>query len=65
MERKYFDIKDETPTSDVIDLSTRRSGMDALIDYNDMGRTVRTKGMEYAKKHDPLLKKFAQFGRGV
>lgn len=65
MERKYFDIKDETPTSDVIDLSTRRSGMDALIDYNDMVRTVRTKGMEYAKKHDPLLKKFAQFGRGV
>lgn len=33
------------------------------MDYNDMVRTVRTKGMEYAKKHDPLLKRFARFGR--
>lgn len=63
MKRKYFDIKDEAPTSDVIDLSTRRSGMDALMDYNDMVRTVRTKGIEYAKKHDPLLKRFTRFGR--
>ena len=65
MKRKYFDIKDEAPTSDVNGISTRRSGMDGLMDYNDMVRTVRTKGMEYAKKHDPLLKKFAQFGRGA
>lgn len=65
MERKYFDIKDEAPTSDVIDLSTRRSGMDALMDYNDMVRTVRTKGIEYAKKHDPLLKKFNQLIRSI
>lgn len=63
MQRQYFDIKDEAPTSDVIDLSTRRSGMGALINYNDMVRTICTKGVEYAKKHDPLLKKFAQFGR--
>ena len=63
MKRQYFDIKDEAPTSNIIDLSARRSGLDALIDYNDMVRTVRTKGMEYAKKHDPLLKKFARFGR--
>lgn len=63
MKRQYFDIKDEAPTSDVIDLSTRRSGADALIDYNDMVRTILAKGMEYAKKHDPLLKKFAQFGK--
>ena len=63
MKRKYFDIKDEAPTSNVIDLSTRRSGMDFLKDYNDMIRTVRNKGIEYAKKHDPLLNKFARFGR--
>lgn len=63
MERKYFTTTDNAPTSDVTDLSTRRSGLDALMDYNDMVRTVRTKGMEYAKKHDPLLKKFARFGR--
>lgn len=63
MKKQYFDIKDKAPTSDVIDLSTRRSGADALMDYNDMVRTILTKGMEYAKKHDPILKKFAQFGR--
>lgn len=63
MERKYFKTKDKAKTSDVIDLSTRRSGLDFLMDYNDMVRTVRTKGMEYAKKHDPLLKRFARFGR--
>lgn len=63
MERKYFKTKDKAQTSDVIDLSTRRSGMDAFMDYNDMVRTVRTKGMKYAKKHDPLLKRFARFGR--
>lgn len=65
MKRKYFNIKDEAPTSDVIDLSAKRSGLDFLMDYNDMVRTIRTKGIEYAKKHDPLLKKFTQFGRGV
>ena len=65
MERKYFDIKDEAPTSNVIDLSTRRSGMDFLMDYNDMIRTVRNKGIEYAKKHDPLLKKFNQLIRSI
>ena len=63
MERKYFKTKDKAQTSDVNDLSTRRSGLDFLMDYNDMVRTVRTKGMEYAKKHDPLLKRFARFGR--
>ena len=62
MERKYFEIKDKAQTSDVIDLSTKRSGMDALLDYNDMVRTIRTRGIEYAKKHDPLLKKFSKWG---
>lgn len=65
MKRKYFDITDKAPTSDVTDSSTRRSGMDFLMDYNAMVRTVRTEGIEYAKKHDPLLKKFTQFGRGA
>lgn len=40
MERKYFKTKDKAQTSDVIDLSTRRSGLDFLMDYNDMVRTV-------------------------
>lgn len=62
MERKYFEIKDNAQTSDVIDLSARRSGMDAFMDYNDMVRTIRTKGIEYAKKHNPLAKKFSQWG---
>lgn len=32
------------------------------MDYNDMVRTIRTKGIEYAKKHNPLAKKFSQWG---
>lgn len=62
MEEKYFKTKDNVKTSDVIDLSTRRSGMDLLLDYNDMVRTIRIKGIEYAKKHDTLAKKFSQWG---
>ena len=64
MERKYFEIKDNAPTSDVIDLSTRRSGLDFLMDYNDMVRTIRARGIEYAKKHNPLAKRFSQLTRG-
>lgn len=63
MKRQYFDIKDEPRTSDVIDLATLRTGADFFIEYRDMIRTVRNKGIEYAKKHDPLLNKFARFGR--
>lgn len=62
MERKYFKTKDKAQTSDVIALSTRRSGLDFLMDYNNMVRTIRTKGIEYAKKHNPLAKKFSQWG---
>lgn len=64
MKRQYFGTTNDAQTSDIVDLSTRRSGLDFLMDYNDMVRTVRNKGIEYAKKHDPLLKKFAQFGKG-
>lgn len=63
MERKYFKTKDKAQTSDVNDLPSSPRGLDFLMDYNDMVRTVRTKGMEYAKKHNPLLKRFARFGR--
>ena len=56
MERKYFEIKDNAPTSDVIDLSTRRSGMDAFMDYNDMVRCIKNGDEEGAKKRfDSLL----------
>ena len=64
MKRHYFDTKDNAKTSDVIDLSTRRSGADALMDYNDMVRTIRYKGIDYTKKHDPLAKKFSQLAKG-
>lgn len=63
MERKYFKTKDKAQTSDVNDLPSSPRGLDFLMDYNDMVRTIRTKGIEYAKKHDPLLKRFARFGR--
>lgn len=65
MGREYFKTRDNNQTSDVNDLSTRRSGLDFLMDYNDMVRTVRTKGIEYAKKHVPLLKKFNQLIRSI
>lgn len=41
MKRKYFDIKDEAPTSDVIDLSTLRTGADVFMEYNDMVRDIK------------------------
>ena len=63
MERKYFKTKDKAQISNVIDLPSSPRGLDFLMDYNDMVRTIRTKGIEYAKKHDPLLKRFARFGR--
>lgn len=63
MERKYFKTKDKAQTSDVNDLPSSPRGLDFLMDYNDMVRNIRTKGIEYAKKHDPLLKRFARFER--
>ena len=62
MERKYFKTKDKAQTSDVIDLPSSPRGLDFLMDYNDMVRTTRTKGIEYAIKHNPLAKKFSQWG---
>ena len=64
MERKYFKTKDNAQTSDVIDLPSSPRGVDFLMDYNDMVRTVRTKGIEYAKNHNPLAKKFSRFMKG-
>lgn len=62
MTRKYFKTKDNAQTSDVIDLPSSPKGVDFLMDYNDMVRTIRTKGIEYAKKHNPLAKKLSQWG---
>lgn len=65
MEKQYFDIKDKAPTSDVIDLSTRRSGADALMDYNDMVRDIKRHGIDYVKKNYqnyPLAKNLAEWG---
>lgn len=62
MERKYFKTKDKAQTSVVIDLPSSPRGLDFLMDYNNMVRTIRTKGIEYVKKHNPLAKKFSQWG---
>lgn len=62
MERKYFKTKDKAQTSDVNDLPSSPRGLDFLMDYNDMVRNIRTKGIEYAKKHNLLAKKFSQWG---
>lgn len=62
MERKYFKTKDKAQTSDVIDLPSSPRGLDFFMDYCDMVRTIRTKGIEYAKKHNTLAKRFSQWG---
>lgn len=46
MERKYFKTKGKAQTSDVIDLPSSPRGLDFLMDYNDMVRTIRTKGIK-------------------
>lgn len=51
MKRKYFDIKDEPRTSDVIDLATLRTGADVFMEYNDMVRDIKRHGIDYVKKN--------------
>lgn len=65
MKRKYFDIKDEAPTSDVIDLSTLRTGADVFMEYNDMVRDIKKHGIDYVKKNYqnyPLAENLVKWG---
>lgn len=65
MKRKYFDITDKAPTSDVIDLSTLRTGADVFMEYNDMVRDIKKHGIDYVKKNYqnyPLAENLVKWG---
>ena len=65
MKRKYFDIKDESRTSDVIDLATLRTGADVFMEYNDMVRDIKRHGIDYVKnnyQNYPLAKNLVKWG---
>ena len=64
-EKQYFDIRDEPRTSDVIDLSTLRTGADVFMEYNDMVRDIKRHGIGYVKKNYqkyPLAKNLVNWG---
>jgi hypothetical protein len=45
------------PSSEVIDLTTRKSGLDSLIEYNDMVRDLHDKGLDWVKERNDLARK--------
>lgn len=48
------------PSSEVIDLTTGKSGLDSLIEYNDMVRSLHRHGFEYIVEHHGLDRKFCK-----
>lgn len=55
----YLSLK---PSSEVIDLTTRKSGLDSLIEYNDMVRSLHEHGLGYTVEHHELARKFCKRG---
>lgn len=53
----YLSLK---PSSEVIDLTTGKSGLDSLIEYNDMVRSLHRHGFEYIVEHHGLDRKFCK-----
>lgn len=47
-------------SSEVLDLTTRKSGLDFLMDYNDMIRSLRRNGLEWTLEHNELARKFSK-----
>lgn len=52
------------PSSNVVDSTTRKSGLDFLMEYNDMIRSFRTYGVEWTLEHNALARNFSK-GRGI
>ena len=48
------------PSSEVIDLTTRKSGLDFLIEYNDMVRSFRKYEVEWTLEHNELARNFSK-----
>ena len=59
---KHFVTKVPHQSSEIIDLATRKSGLDFLIEYNDMVRSLRKQGVEWTLKHNGLAHKFCKRG---
>lgn len=57
---KHFVTKVPHQSSEVIDLATRKSGLDFLIEYNDMVRSLRKYGFDYTVEHHELARKFCK-----
>ena len=43
---------------EVIDLTTRKSGLDCLIEYNDMIRKLHSKNFDWLKNNRSWIRKF-------
>ena len=51
-------------SSEGVDLTTGKSGVDFLIEYNDLVRSLRKHGVEWTLEHNELARKFSK-GRGI
>lgn len=56
---KQFRMKVPQPpsSSDVNDLTTRKSGLDCLIEYNDMVRKLHSKNFDWLKNNKGWIRK--------
>lgn len=63
IDKQFVDGVSQSP-SEVLDLPTRKSGMDFLIEYGDMVRSFRTYGVEWTLEHNALARNFSK-GRGI
>ena len=52
------------PSSEVIDIATRKIGLDYLIEYNDRVRKLHSKNFEWLKNNKGWIRGFWK-GRGV
>lgn len=57
---KHFVTKVPHQSSEIIDLATRKSGLDFLIDYNDMIRSLHRQGVDWTLEHNELARNFSK-----
>lgn len=57
---KHFGGEVLQSSSEVVDLATRKSGLDFLIEYNDMIRSFRRNGVEWTLEHNELARNFSK-----
>ena len=59
---KQFVTKVPEFSSEVIDLTTRKSGLDSFIEYDNMVRSLHKHGFDYTVEHHELARKFCKRG---